>query len=119
MIEANDTTYYNYSSLMIYDPSLSYDVVQEQIPTLPFIEYWAPLLGLNESFMEYARATAADCGYTQFLEEALVFPPKGPLPSPPNIGNDNDTCDLFDTAFAAMGLINPCVDIYREFSKLP
>ena len=119
MIEANDTTYYNFSSLMIYDPSLSYDVVQEQIPTVPFLDYWAPLINLNDSFMEQAHKTADACGYTQFLEEALVFPPKGPLPTPPNVNNDNDTCDLFDMAQAAMTLANPCYDVYQVATTCP
>lgn len=117
MLEANDTTYYNFSSLMIYDPSLSTDVVQEQVPTVPFIDYWAPLLNLNDSFREYAHKVADDCGYTQFLEESLVFPPKGPLPSPPD--NSSDACDIFDTAIAAMTLANPCFDIYQVATTCP
>lgn len=119
MIEANDTTYYNFSSLMIYDPSLSYDVVQEQIPTVPFLDYWAPLINLNASFMEQAHKIADDCGYTQFLEEALVFPPKGPLPTPPNVANDNTSCDIFDMAQAAMTLSNPCYDVYQVATTCP
>ena len=119
MIGANDTTYYNFSSLMIYDPSLSYDVVQQQIPTVPFLDYWAPLINLNDSFMEYAHQTANDCGYTAFLEEALTFPPKGPLPTPPNVSNDNDTCDIFDVAQSAMTLANPCYDIYQVATTCP
>lgn len=119
MINANDTTYYNFSSLMIYDPSLSWDVVQEQIPTVPFLDYWAPLLNLNSSFMEYAHQTADDCGYTSFLEKALTFPPTGPLPTPPNVANDNDTCDLFSSAMAAMTLANPCFDVYQVATTCP
>jgi carboxypeptidase D len=117
MIEANDTTYYNFSSLMIYDPSLSYDVVQTQVPTVPFLDYWAPLINLNESFMEYAHKAADDCGYTQFLAETLVFPPNGTLPSPPD--NSSDACDLYNNAQAAMTLANPCYDIYQVATTCP
>ena len=119
MIEADDPTYYNYSSLLIYDPSLSYNVVQQQIPVTPFVDFWGPLLGLNESFVNYLHTTAADCGYTSFLEEALVYPPKGPLPPPPNVANNNDTCDLFDAVFEAISLINPCFDIYQVATTCP
>ena len=119
MIEAKDTTYYNFSSLLIYDPSLSYDVVQEQIPVTPFVDFWGPLLDLNKTFVDYLHTTAAECGYTKFLEEALVFPPKGILPTPPNVGNDTDTCDLFDAVFNALSLINPCFDIYQVATTCP
>ncbi|KPI41427.1 Carboxypeptidase cpdS [Cyphellophora attinorum] len=119
MIESNDTTYYNFSSLLIYDPSLSYDVVQQSIPTVPLVDFWGPLFNLNASFVEYLHTTADECGYTQFLEEALVYPPKGILPSPPNVANDNDTCDLFDAVFNAVLLVNPCFDIYQVATTCP
>ena len=119
MIESGDEQYYNFSSLLIYDPSLSTDVVQEQIPTAPFIDYWGSLLDLNESFIEYIHKTADDCGYTAFLENALTFPPTGPLPTPPNVANDNDTCDVFDAVFNAVSLINPCFDIYQVATTCP
>jgi carboxypeptidase D len=119
MINANDTTHYNFSSMMIYDPSLSYGVVQEQIVTAPFVDYWAPLLGLNDSFMSYMHETADSCGYTSFLEEALQFPPKGPLPTPPNVAGDNTTCDLFTAAQNAISLVNPCYDVYQVATTCP
>ena len=119
MIDSGDEQYYNFSSLLIYDPSLSYDVVQEQIPTAPFIDFWGPLLDLNASFVEYIHQTADDCGYTAFLENALTFPPKGPLPTPPNVANDNETCDVFDAVFNAVSLINPCFDIYQVATTCP
>ena len=119
MIESNDDQYYNFSSLLIYDPSLSSDVVQEQIPTAPFIDYWGPLLDLNASFVEHIHKTADACGYTEFLDNALTFPPTGPLPTPPNLANDNETCDVFDAVFNAVSLINPCFDIYQVATTCP
>ncbi|RMZ82275.1 hypothetical protein DV738_g1859, partial [Chaetothyriales sp. CBS 135597] len=119
MIEANDTTYYNFSSLLIYDPSLSSDVVQQQIPTAPFVNYWDSLLGLNKSFVEDINKRAGECGYTAFLEQALTFPPEGPLPTPPNLSNDADNCDLFDDVFNAVSIVNPCFDIYQVATTCP
>ncbi|RMZ88721.1 hypothetical protein DV736_g4038, partial [Chaetothyriales sp. CBS 134916] len=119
MIEANDPTYYNFSSLLIYDPSLSYDVVQTQVPTAPFVNFWDSLLGLNKSYVDDVNKRADDCGYTKFLEEALTYPPKGPLPTPPNLSNDNDNCDLYDDVFNAVSLVNPCFDIYQVATTCP
>jgi carboxypeptidase D len=119
MIESGDEEHYNFSSLLIYDPSLSHDVVQQQIPTAGFIDYWGPLLDLNSSFVEYIHNTSEACGYTSFMESALTFPPKGPLPTPPNVANDNATCDVFDAVFNAASLINPCFDIYQVATTCP
>lgn len=119
MFEAKDKEYYNISSIMIYDPSLSYDVVQEHIPVTAFVDYWAPLLDLNASFVESLHNMSNACGYTAFMEENLVFPPKGPLPTPPNVDLSDDSCDTFDAVFYAASAINPCFDIYQVATTCP
>ncbi|KAK5057658.1 hypothetical protein LTR84_011659 [Exophiala bonariae] len=119
MFNANDTDYYNISSIMIYDPSLSYNVVQEQIPAAAFVNFWGTLLGLNDSYVADLNAQSDACGYTAFMEEALVYPPKGPLPTPPNVDLSNDTCDTFDEVFSAISLVNPCFDIYQVATTCP
>lgn len=40
MLDKNDTTYYDLSGILIYDPSIAYDDLQAEITTLPFVEYW-------------------------------------------------------------------------------
>ncbi|OAL18111.1 hypothetical protein AYO20_11778 [Fonsecaea nubica] len=119
MFNANDTEFYNISSIMIYDPSLSYDVVQEHIPVTAFVDYWLPLLDLNASFVQQLHNMSDACGYTAFMEENLVFPPKGPLPTPPNADLSDDSCDTFDAVFFAASAINPCFDIYQVATTCP
>lgn len=119
MFNKNDTEYYNISSIMIYDPSLSYDVVQEHIPVTAFVDYWQPLLGLNESFVSHLHNMSDRCGYTSFMEEALTFPPKGPLPTPPNFDLSDESCDTFDDVFYAASNVNPCFDIYQVATTCP
>ncbi|KAI1609051.1 carboxypeptidase D [Exophiala viscosa] len=119
MFNASDTEYYNISSIMIYDPSLSYDVVQEQIPTAAFVDYWSNLLDLNETFTAQLHNMSNVCGYDTFLDEALTFPPKGPLPTPPNVDLSDDSCDTFDLTFNAISEVNPCFDIYQVATTCP
>ncbi|KAK5446508.1 hypothetical protein LTS15_009847 [Exophiala xenobiotica] len=119
MFNANDKDYYNISSIMIYDPSLSYDVVQEQLPSAAFANYWSNLLDLNSTYMESLNNMSDVCGYTSFLEESLVFPPKGPLPTPPNVDLSDDSCDTFDSLFYAISEVNPCFDIYQVATTCP
>lgn len=119
MFKANDKEFYNISSILIYDPSLSHDVVQEHIPVTAFVDYWLPLLDLNASFVESLHNMSDACGYTAFMEENLVFPPKGPLPTPPNVDLSDDSCDTFDAVFSAATSINPCFDIYQVATTCP
>ncbi|KAL2404038.1 serine carboxypeptidase [Exophiala dermatitidis] len=119
MFNANDTDYYNISSIMIYDPSLSYDVVQEQIPTAAFVDFWAPSLDLNSSFVEHIHNVSDACGYSGFLNEYLAFPPKGPLPTPPNSDLSDESCLPWQEVFAAASLVNPCFDVYQIETTCP
>jgi carboxypeptidase D len=117
MLNKKDKEYYNLSSILIYDPSLSTDVVQEQIPAVPFVEYWGPLLNLNATFTASIAKRAAQCNYTSYLEKHLVFPPKGPLPTPPD--SSVDGCDIWDDILTAATWANPCFDIYQVATTCP
>lgn len=115
MFNKSDKTYYNISSIQINDPSLTYNTIQEQIPAVPFVDFWGPLIDLNSTYLAQIHKTAEECGYTQYLEDYLVFPPKGKLPTPPNADGTNATCDLWDSIYAAATEINPCFDICKSF----
>jgi carboxypeptidase D len=116
---ANDTEYYNISSIMIYDPSLNSDAVQQQIPAVPFVDYWGPLLSLNETFTADIHKRADACNYTSFIDEYLAFPPDGPLPTPPNVNKDVVGCDLWTDIYYAAITVNPCFDIYQVATTCP
>ena len=113
MHNKNDKEYYNISSILIYDPSLSSNAIQEQIPAVPFVDFWGPLIDLNASFLADIHKRADSCNYTSYLNEYLVFPPKGPLPTPPNVHGNVHGCDLWDDILAAATWVNPCFDIYQ------
>jgi carboxypeptidase D len=119
MFNADDKEYYNISSIMIYDPSLNSDAIQEQIPAVPFADFWGPLIDLNETFNADIHKRAEACNYTSYLDEYLVFPPKGPLPTPPNVKNDVKGCDLWSDIYYAATEINPCFDVYQVATTCP
>lgn len=101
MHNAFDTTYYNVDSIMIYDPSVSYDVVTNDIPSVPFIDYWSGLFSFNETFVDHLHEKWQSCGYADFYEQALTFPPEGPLPTPPNVNGNDTSCSLWVGLFAS------------------
>ena len=75
------------------------------VPTLPFLEFHHNLFSLNQSFMNQLRKQDQTCGYADFREKYMTFPPPGKLPTPPHV-NTKDACDIFDNAINAATLIN-------------
>lgn len=67
--------------------------------------------------MAYLRQRSAECGYTSFMEEYLVFPPPGILPTPPNASLPG--CNVWSAIYRAVSLINPCFDIYQIATTCP
>lgn len=118
-LEQNNTALYNVKGIMINDPSTSYDVVQEDIPATAFANYWSNLLALNQTFIKDINTRAAKCGYTKFMEETLVFPPKGKLPTPPNVDYTMEGCEIWNDIYYAASLVNPCFDIYQVATTCP
>ncbi|KAF2136235.1 uncharacterized protein K452DRAFT_237868 [Aplosporella prunicola CBS 121167] len=122
MIAQNNTDYFDVEGIMIYDPSIGYDSITEQVPTLAFVENNKALFPFNETFWEYIRNISSSCGYDDFLAEGLTFPPKGPLASPPGTYANNTIkpeCDIFNQVFDAILKINPCFDIYQVGQLCP
>ncbi|MCJ1462750.1 hypothetical protein MMC07_001353 [Pseudocyphellaria aurata] len=117
MLKTNDTKYYGVESILIYDPSTSTAAVQEEIPAVAYVDHFAPLFSLNASFTADLHKRADSCGYTSFLNNGLVYPPKGPLPSPPNATADG--CEVWGDIYNAVSLINPCFDIYQIATTCP
>lgn len=77
----------------------------------------------NETFMAQLRNISATCGYDDYMEKGLKFPPEGPLGSPPGVNANNTRvlpgCDIFDLVLNEIFLINPCFDIYQSHQICP
>jgi carboxypeptidase D len=119
MHNATDTEYYNVDSIMIYDPIISYNVISFDIPATPFADYWQGLFNLNETFRAHIHDKFESCGWKDFMDLALTFPPTGILPTPPAPDGSNLNCDLFDDIAEAAYLVNPCWNIYHISDTCP
>jgi carboxypeptidase D len=108
---------------MIYDPSTSYDVIQEQVPAVQFVDYWYGLMPFNDTFRAYIHNMSDSCGYTDYISTYLTFPPPGPFPSTlpgtDSDGNTLDSCDVFDAIYNEVFYVNPCWDIYQVATTCP
>lgn len=107
----NDKAHFDARGLMIYDPVLTGDVVGQQVPVAKFVDYWAPLFGLDASTMDSLHKKAASCGYTSYFEKNLVYPPKGPFPAPPKMTSG---CDVWSLVFECVSCLFPAVHIYTN-----
>lgn len=93
------------------------EMLTELVPAVAYTDYFAPLFPFNRTFREDIHKRADSCGYTSFLNENLVFPPKGPLPNAPNYTAPG--CSLWLDIMYAMALINPCFNFYQITTTCP
>lgn len=54
---------------------------------------------------------AEQCGYNEFMENALTYPPKGKLPTAPD--SSRPGCDVWESIVSAAYYVNPCFNIYH------
>ncbi|KAI9703449.1 MAG: hypothetical protein M1820_005922 [Bogoriella megaspora] len=112
MLDQNDTTYYDLSGALVYDPCIgSFDVVGQEIPTYPFVVANNDILNINDSYLATLESVHQSCGYADWFDKYLQFPPPG---NQPEIGiYDGSTCDIFDMYASAANEVNPCFNIYH------
>ncbi|KZV67084.1 alpha/beta-hydrolase [Peniophora sp. CONT] len=101
--------------IWVSDPVLGQDVVQGEIPVLPFVEKYRNVFAFSDAFMAKLQTMSDSCGYTGYLQEHVTYPPKGVLPLPKGGRN----CDIWDTVFEEAQRINPAFNIYRIFDTRP
>ncbi|KAF2114320.1 carboxypeptidase cpdS precursor [Lophiotrema nucula] len=118
MLTANDTTHFDVRGIMIYDPSVASDALLEEVPAVAFVDKWAGLFNFNKTFTDYLHTQADTCGYTDYLNKYLTFPPVGKLPQPSS-GPNTEGCDLWTDILNAVFLTNPCFDIYAIATTCP
>lgn len=117
MHNETDTTYYNAQGVLFYDPVLTLTAVQDVIPAVPMVDHWSNLFNLNDTFMEHLHTRFQACGYEEFFNTAMTFPPSGKLPHPPS--HSGGGCNLWEQIIAAASLVNPCWDIYDIATTCP
>ncbi len=123
MLDAKDTTYYNVSGMMLFDGTFGVDQLVETIPAAQFVDNWRDVFSFNDSFAQSIRNASDSCGYTNYLQKYLTFPPAGvqpsALPGMLNATNVKPECDLWDNIFLAVNDLNPCFSVYSIFNKCP
>lgn len=117
-LDQEDKEYYDIKGIMIYDPSVAADTVLEDIPAVPFVDRWSGLFNFNNSYMASIHERAEKCGYNDYLETYLQFPPPGKLPAP-NMTAKDEGCGIWSEIIDAVMLTNPCFDVYQVATTCP
>jgi carboxypeptidase D len=124
MLNANDTSYFNVSGMLIYDPSIAYVDLQNPVTTVPFVDYWYGLMPFNDSFSESLHSRFKSCGYEDYINKYLVYPPAGQQPTLLPGQYDNGTTipecnNVYYDIWDAASELNPCWDVYQVATTCP
>lgn len=74
---------------------------------------FSQIVGLNKTAEAELSALDEKCGYTAFLNEYLVFPPKSVQPVSPASTQFDGECDLYIASVIAIAYMNPCFYPYE------
>ncbi|KAF2703275.1 carboxypeptidase cpdS precursor [Pleomassaria siparia CBS 279.74] len=118
MLQANDTEHFDIQGVLIYDPSVASDSLLEDVPAVAYVDKWSGLFNLNKTFTDDIHARADKCGYTDYLNTYLTYPPPSSLPTPPSSSAD-EGCALWNDITDAVFYTNPCFDIYQIATTCP
>lgn len=95
--------------------------MQEEVPAYPFVQQNNNVFGLNETFLAQMEELDKSCGYAEYREKYLTFPPSGL--QPPTSFNYSDpadiACDVFDLIINAGYATNPCSNVYEVTTQCP
>ncbi|KAI0138321.1 serine carboxypeptidase 1 [Pestalotiopsis sp. NC0098] len=122
MIDQNDTEYFDVAGMIVYDGVLGNG--NGDVVTIPFVDFHHNLFPFNESFSDLIHEQHETCGYADYLEKYLVYPPAGQQPTDQPGYNDNQTdylegCAITYATWDAISLLNPCFNIYEVSEQCP
>lgn len=138
VLDQNDTTYFNVSGIMVYDPCIAYDYLQASVTVVPFIQensstylvsdisgqhqadfYLVDLFPLDN--IASLESLDESCGFADFRDTYLSFPPPQEMPAFSDLpGRKEAQClALYEEVYEGIQNKNPCFDIYQVAITCP
>jgi carboxypeptidase D len=109
MLDQNDTEYYDLRGALVYDPCIGqFDYVQQEVPAVPYVLENNNFFNFNQSFIDQLVDLHQSCGYADYIEKYLTFPPSGVQPPVFFNYTSESNCDVFDLIDFAAFDPNPC-----------
>ncbi|KAK1975715.1 serine carboxypeptidase [Colletotrichum cereale] len=123
MLDAEDTGYFNVKGMMVFDPLLSQYGLGQDFAVSRVLDYWGPAFSLNETAREAVREIEDRCGYRDYVDRYLAFPPSGAqpakIPGSFRYGDYVPECDALAVVTAAERDANPCFSVYNVLRTCP
>ncbi|TLD26157.1 carboxypeptidase D [Venturia nashicola] len=116
MFNSKDKEHFDVQGTMIYDGGINQDSIMQEIPAFKHVKDLDKFFNLNDTTMADLTDRAEKCGYTKYLADHLVYPPKAKLPTPPPTTKD---CELWSRIKDAAVQFNPCFNIYDIATTCP
>ncbi|KAI9692577.1 MAG: hypothetical protein M1822_006808 [Bathelium mastoideum] len=123
MLERNDTSKFNLSGALMYDPVIGQYEYMQAVPTVPFVRNNANFFNLNDTFMNELALAHEVCGYANYTDYFLTFPPLAQQPvlntlySTTNVSGVN--CDVWNVVYEVASQPNPCFNVYEISTMCP
>jgi len=115
MLDSNDTAHFNVNGVLVYDPVIGEFDYGAAATAVPFVEANRNIFGVaNQTDMDELSTRHAQCGFKEFVDKYLVFPPAGT--QPPTAYPTNLTCRLHGIINSYVAGINPCFNPYSIVS---
>lgn len=106
---------FNLQGIAVNDPSVVDDNFGEDIPSYQFALDNQKALQLNDTFIGQLKKKAKQQGVTNYLQDNLVFPPKGgPIVAPKGLKGD-----LWNDVYTAATDKNKCFNVYDIDDRCP
>jgi carboxypeptidase D len=80
MLDMDNTTYFNLKGAMTYDPCIGSYVYTNNAFINKFVHDNNNVLGFNDSFIAMLDDMHQSCGYADFIDQYLAYPPNGTQP---------------------------------------
>ncbi|KAF2725023.1 carboxypeptidase S3, penicillopeptidase S3, CPD-S3 [Polychaeton citri CBS 116435] len=122
MLDENDSEYYDVTGALIYDPCIgNWDFTQQEVPVVPFTLANNNVMGYNATFIAQLEQLHESCGYADWLDTYLTFPPPGIQPSIffNSSSPENKSCAVWEMIDHAAFSINPCFNVYAVNDACP
>ncbi|KAF7360440.1 Carboxypeptidase [Mycena venus] len=113
MLAAADPKFFDVEGVLLVDPLIGDRDLQQQVPHRAMTKEFPHVAAVNKTYDAELDALDDKCGYTAFLNEYLVFPPKGVQPVSPSSARFDGACDMYIASVIAIAYMNPCFYPYE------
>ncbi|KAH8657804.1 carboxypeptidase S3, penicillopeptidase S3, CPD-S3 [Xylariales sp. PMI_506] len=99
----------------------NWDYTQQEVPVVPFARANNNMMGHNATFLAELELLHQSCGFADYIDTYLQFPPPGNQPSVffNSSSPENSSCALWEMLDNSAFAINPALNVYAVSDQYP